>query len=648
MNRKFWFFALCLLIALPVHTVLASEADFYVVSVSPKEVSPGQMVTLDISLQNLGTQYASRVEASLDPSDTSPIDSVGAGKMQIKETQGALTYGGNVLQNEEVKLSYDIHVAPNASEGTHQVPLVLTWVDSASTSRSQTLYLGIRVKDKKAEFNIASASPLGVALGEVVTLDLTLKNLGTEAALNLRSSLDPDDASPINPIGPMELEIGKARVEPGEEVKLSYQISLKSDAVKGAYTVPLSLRWTDPSDVSQSQTVYLGMSVLEARPSLLSIKSLDPESLRPGERTVLTFTVVNNGNEDLSDLTFSWSSSVIQPVGGTNEVYIPGLGVSDEVEIPVDIVVNQTASSGIYPLTVSASYYDPKGSRRSSSFTSALNILRNPDQELGVRLSPISLNPGERSEVLFEISNLGSLTIKDISVVWSAENNVVLPVDSGNRITVASLRPGEGVSVPVLMVAGYRLGVHPVTIDVSYYDELDKLHSTSMSVGAVIGGGTNFGVSVQQRSGASVSFSVGNIGVNPATAVVVRVPLQDAYTVVGPFELFLGNLDPGDFSVASFQISPKGKAQKGGSLQVEISYTDSAGTRQTLSKDVSLIVSASGTWGSEMQAGGVGNMRRPGASDDSRSRFYLFVGVGGLLAIVGGYFLWKRFKRRRE
>ncbi len=44
MNRKFWFFALCLLIVLPVHTVLASEADFYVVSVFRPFGRPPQRV----------------------------------------------------------------------------------------------------------------------------------------------------------------------------------------------------------------------------------------------------------------------------------------------------------------------------------------------------------------------------------------------------------------------------------------------------------------------------------------------------------------------------------------------------------------------------------------------------------------------------
>ncbi len=648
MNRKLWFLVFCLLIALPAHAVLAAEADFYVSTVSPKEVSPGELATLEIGIQNLGTQYASNVEASLDPSDTSPIDSVGAVKMQISEVQGALTYGGNVLQGEEVSLSYDVHIKPNATVGTHQVPLVLTWVDTSLTSRSQTLYFGVRVKVEDAEFYIVDSSLLGVALGEVATLDLTLKNLGSKAALKLRSSLDPADASPINPLGAMEVEVADSRVEPGEEVKLSYLISPKADADKGTYSVPLVLTWTDPSDVSKTQTVYLGMSVLETRPSLLSISDLDPESLHPGEKTVLTFTVVNNGGEVLRDLIFSWAASVIQPVGTTNEVYIPEFGVSEEIEIPVDIAVNQTASSGIYPLTVSMSYYDPKGNQRSSSFTSALNILRNPDQEVDVKLSPIFLNPGERSEVLFEVSNRGSSTFKDISVTWSAENNAVLPVSSGNRITVGSLDPGETVSVPVQVVAGYRMGVHLVTIDVSYYDPLDKLHSTSMGAGAVIGGGTDFGVSVQQRSGASVSFSVGNIGVNPATAVVVSVPPQEAYSVSGPFEIFLGNLDPGDFSVASFQISSKGEQQKGKSLQVDISYTDTSGAREVLSKDVSISISEGNAPASQMHAAGMGNSGRPGDADDSRSSNYVIIGVGGLLAIVGGYFLWKRFKRSRE
>jgi hypothetical protein len=46
---------------------------FYAMNVSPTSVSPGENSVLNVTLKHLGTQFASRIEASLDPFDISGL-----------------------------------------------------------------------------------------------------------------------------------------------------------------------------------------------------------------------------------------------------------------------------------------------------------------------------------------------------------------------------------------------------------------------------------------------------------------------------------------------------------------------------------------------------------------------------------------------
>lgn len=61
----------------------------------------------------------------MNPDDTSPIDPLGSAKIQMRNAKEAqeTTYFGVVTQLEEIKLSYDFAVKPNANEGMYFVPL---------------------------------------------------------------------------------------------------------------------------------------------------------------------------------------------------------------------------------------------------------------------------------------------------------------------------------------------------------------------------------------------------------------------------------------------------------------------------------------------------------------------------------------------
>ncbi len=100
---------------------------------------------------------------------------------------------------------------------------------------------------------------------------------------------------------------------------------------------------------------------------------------------------------------------------------------------------------------------------------------------------------------------------------------------------------------------------------------------------------SDFDVIVQEVSDGSVSLGIVNTGENAAKSVVIKIPAQEYFETRNIDSSILGNLDSGDFTVASFTINPKTEQKQ--NLNVLVSYTDIEGTRHTLAKSVQLQLS---------------------------------------------------------
>ena len=66
---------------------------------------------------------------------------------------------------------------------------------------------------------------------------------------------------------------------------------------------------------------------------------------------------------------------------------------------------------------------------------------------------------------------------------------------------------------------------------------------------------TDFDVSFSESSQGEISLSVANVGNNMAYAVKVSVPEQEGYKVSGSSSTIVGNLEKGDYTIASFNVA---------------------------------------------------------------------------------------------
>ena len=133
-----------------------------------------------------------------------------------------------------------------------------------------------------------------------------------------------------------------------------------------------------------------------------------------------------------------------------------------------------------------------------------------------------------------------------------------------------------------------RPGVYNIPVKITGQNN----YSTDNLIGLVVAGITDFDVSYVETVG-SFSLNVANIGISPASAVAVNLPRQKNFSITGSSTSVIGNLNPGDYTSAIFQVTKTIGAGNG--LELEIQYTDTSGQRHTIPKYLTVELSPSGS-----------------------------------------------------
>ncbi len=277
-----------------------------------------------------------------------------------------------------------------------------------------------------------------------------------------------------------------------------------------------------------------------------------------------------------------------------------------------------------------------------------------------ISLDKVKINPGEETPLIFTINNIGKSPLNNLVFTWSEEDNVILPVGTDNTRYVSYLGIGERQELVFNVVANPTAtrGLYTLNLKLTF----DAMNSSSSSVqstkietnaGVLIGGSTDFEVSLADSTTGTTSISIANIGSNPATSVTVSIPEQTGWKVSGSSSSIIGNLNQGDYTIASFNLQAgSGISQntptKGDSsqmnlsrsqnneLKIKIAYTDTMGNREIIEKNVP--VSA------QSLIGNVTGM--PGRNATPQSGFfarYWYVWV--LILVVLAYWGYKRYKK---
>jgi len=294
-----------------------------------------------------------------------------------------------------------------------------------------------------------------------------------------------------------------------------------------------------------------------------------------------------------------------------------------------------------------------------------------------IYLDKAQLDPGKETEMTFTITNIGSAPLQNMVFSWTEANGIVLPVFSDDTKYIKYLDIGDSAELLYIVIADVNAqpGLYQLDLNLKY-ESLINTTSTVIKTkaGVLVGGETNFDIAFSESSQGQTSLSVANTGNNPALSVSVKIPEQDRFRVIGSTSSIIGNLDKGDFTIVSFQITPRdnfgdtpsnreeqrqrplgGQEQEhnvgtegdrfsGGSnnLDVVIEYTDTTGERRSIEKTVPIQFRAGGGEGTTGFSGG--QLHQGQQTSSSKLKGTL---ITVLVVVVGlGFYLYRRKKLR--
>lgn len=265
-----------------------------------------------------------------------------------------------------------------------------------------------------------------------------------------------------------------------------------------------------------------------------------------------------------------------------------------------------------------------------------------------VDVSPTNLIPGEKTELTFNIENTGDEDLENIIFSWEEKTGSILPIGLSNTKSIEELDEGddETLDFDVFTSASAEPGLYELTLTLVYDNENGTVTKTSKA-GIIVGGQTDFDVSVSDISSSGIILSVANIGKNPAESVTVVIPTQTNFRVSGSSSSIIGNLDKGDYSVTSFQLLSQSRGSS--NLNVEIQYTDTMGTRQTITKTIEVQSSQqpSSTTDSSSSSGSISGFASQNSNSGSNWFLIAFI-CSGILTIILIVVIIRRNKRKNE
>lgn len=422
-------------------------------------------------------------------------------------------------------------------------------------------------------------------------------------------------------------------------------------------------------------TAFASNGNIDSSSLQVTLTNQNPDAARPGEPVELTVSVQNIGNTDLKNINVKVNPEypLSKLSGETLEKQVSYLSARQDNEdaavLKFKLMTDSNASEGTYNLDITTTAKESGASSNTISTTKTVQLeVRGKEYAQIVTINKASIDLAKEEPLEFIITNTGNSPLKNMVVSWKDPKGVILPVYSDNTKYIKYLEPGQSVTVAYSVMADVNAqpGLYTLNINLSFEDYESKEKSIQTTAGLFVGGETDFDVSFSESDAGGLSLSVANVGNNMAYSVKVSIPEQAGYSVRGSSSSIVGNLEKGDYTIASFNVvNTQGKddsqsGTEGGQanaakavsgdnfssatsapmgsnpLKVQIEYTDAKGERLTVDKEVAIQTNTT--------AGSNSGNRQGAAGSSSGSGSYLLYILLILLVGAGG-FLYSRKKQ---
>jgi hypothetical protein len=351
------FAAMLLCIFLTAGAVLAAEGstlNVMLTSQSPYPVEPGQIVDIEVALENTGLGDASNVVLEIVPA--SPFTLL-PGQEQMKSFT-------KVSAMSSVKTSYKLYVDPSAISDTYDLNFKIYKDNNMNSFINGKIQITIQGEPKLVIDKVLT-EPSEIEPGQMVTVKARIKNVGAGAAHYIQFTFVPNTTliTPVLSGGSFYMD----RINPGEILEAEFMLDIDNSAEYKTYTAVLYAGYKDDSGTEGTNAFTVGIPV-RGKPVLdiLSTKLEEPDFTvnlqNIGTSTAKAIKVVLVQNGQIKDVNivselkptkyktlrfsgFSYGTAAV------NITYLDEMNTEHTTQVPVSITKQTTEQKSEFPMT---------------------------------------------------------------------------------------------------------------------------------------------------------------------------------------------------------------------------------------------------------------------------------------------------------
>ncbi|MFQ5815286.1 MAG: CARDB domain-containing protein [Candidatus Hydrothermarchaeaceae archaeon] len=464
----------------------AFNVDFYITSVSPQVLEPGERANITLTLKNLGTDYAVYVKAVLDPNGTSPLVATGAGKIYLTkkafEAKSSDEFFGTVSQGDELTANYEVYVSDTAQFGVHSIPLKLIWKDAILEQNEETLSFGIQIAGA-ADLVISkvSTTPSRIKPGDEFTLTLNVENIGKEDAESVGVTLID---VPQGFTGDTSAFLGT--INKGASGSANYNLEAGEEVEPGNYDITMELAYLEKG-VGRKALKNFGIFIQEPGEITLAITkvSSDPSKVYPDSDFTLSLGLENVGKQD----TKSVEIDLIVPEEFTGETraFLGPLKEGGSAATDLDLKASKDAKPGAYDALMKINYLDERGVEEMVEKRFQIFVHERGEVKIeiaGITSSPAKIRQGEDFTLSIQLENVGKQDAKTVKAVIQLVEGF-----TGERTSFLGSLKEDDLSTAIFELGArddIEPGTHDFSLVVTYTDEVGLEDDEEMTFQMVV------------------------------------------------------------------------------------------------------------------------------------------------------------------
>lgn len=460
-------------------TQVIGEPDLAVFSPTYR-FTPGQEATVSVYVTNEGdvrkggpAEYVERVTTA-----RATTFRVSEGDAPVEVTTGRVPVG-EVEPGTVGPFAVTVIVADEAPPGRYRLPVDLEYIYTRIVTIEEDAadpaprYLDIRVEERQylefvvedsARFAVSAASS-DVLVGDRGNFDVTLRNVGTEAATDVQVTLTSSSDELTFGTGMATAGGFISRLEPGETASLRYTVRVAPDVVERDYPLGVDVHYTDVDGIERDATP-LSTSLRPLAEQTFSLSAVET-TLSVGDEGTVTGVLTNDGPARVSTpvvrLTIgSEYLDVAEP-----EFALPDLAPGESAPFTFTVDVSDAADAGAREFTVDVRYRTDRNDVRTSDPLSTRVTVGPERPEFRVEPQSGSISAGDDGTLVLRVTNNGPERLTDITAKAFFDD----PIDSDDdEAFVASLDPGESTNLTfrVSVAGSAQPKTYPVSVDFEY------------------------------------------------------------------------------------------------------------------------------------------------------------------------------------